>query len=132
MAKSACVAKKRRLAMTEPPTLTSREVAEVFLGGISTADLQYLDEQQYLRPSFYLSRSAPGSLISPPARDAIVRTTGRNRGNNRRRFTYGDMVWIQLLIYVKERLKLAGATLPLKRAGDIVRRLRGNGHDSCP
>jgi hypothetical protein len=123
---------RRKTAETSPPTLTSEEVAEVFFHSISPSNLQYLDERGYLRPSFYFDSSRPGSVIPSRERDLLRTDVKRSRGDHHRRFTYGDLVLIRLLIYVKDRLKEAKTPLPLKRAGDIVRRLKGRAPEGCP
>jgi hypothetical protein len=124
--------RRRKLAETSPPTLTSREVAEVFLGALTSSNLQYLDEQQYLRPTYYFDKTRPGGVISAPERDLHLENVGTSRGNARRRFTYGDLVWIQLLVYVRDRLETAKAARPLQKAGDIVRRLKVKTPEGCP
>jgi hypothetical protein len=123
---------RRKVAETSPPTLTSEEVSEVFLRAITPSSLQYLDEQQYLRPSFYFSAQQPGRVIPRAERDLLRKTRSRSRGDHHRRFTYEDLVWIRLLIYVKDGLKKAGVPWPLKKAGDIVRRLKVKTPDGCP
>jgi hypothetical protein len=122
----------RRVAETSPPTLTSEEVAEVFLRAISPSNLQYLDEQQYLRPSFYFSSESSGRVVTREERDLLIKNRQRTRGDHHRRFTYEDLVWIRLLIYVKDGLKNAGVAWPLKKAGDIVRRLKVKAPEGCP
>jgi hypothetical protein len=104
----------------------------VFFGAIKAQALQYLDEQDYLRPSFYFSSQHPGNLMSRSDRDLQLQERTRSRGDARRRFTYEDLVWIRLLVYVKDGLKTAGMTRPLQRAGDIVRRLRSKTPTGCP
>jgi DNA-binding transcriptional MerR regulator len=118
----------RRAAETTPPTLASSEVAEVFFGDLSAQNLQYLDEQGYLRPSYYL---AGQQLVDREARDAALDPKNRTHGDARRRYSYEDLVWIRLLIYLRDGLKSARATRPLQRAGAIVRRLRGT-EAGCP
>jgi hypothetical protein len=124
--------RRRKLGETSPPTLTSEEVAEVFLGAITPSNLQYLDEQQYLRPSFYFSAESLGQVITREERDLALESRQRTRGDHRRRFTYDDLVWIRLLIYVKDGLKSAGVAWPLKKAGDIVHRLKVKAPEGCP
>lgn len=123
---------RRRVAETSPPTLTSEEVAEVFLRAITPSNLQYLDEQQYLRPSFYFSAERPGRVIPREERDLLLQNRPRSRGDHHRRFTYEDLVWIRLLIYVKDGFKNAAVAWPLKKAGDIVRRLKVKKPEGCP
>ncbi len=124
--------KRRKVAETTPPTLTSQEVAEVFLRAITPSNLQYLDEKAYLRPSFYFSSARPGRVIAARERGLLREEENRSRGDNHRRFTYEDLVWIRLLIYVRDRLKAAKAPWPLKGAGDIVRRLKVRAPEGCP
>jgi hypothetical protein len=123
---------RRKLAETSPPTLTSREVSAVFFDAISPNTLQYLDERQYVRPSFYYAADRPGSLLRREDRDLLVQSRGKQRGDPRRRFSYDDLVWIRLFVYVSDYLKQAKATRPLQRAGEILRLLKTRTPEGCP
>lgn len=123
----------RKLAETTPQTLTSTEVSAVFFNSIKPQTLQYLDERGYLRPSFYFKSGHPGNLISQQERDLLAQSHGgKNRGDPHRRFTYEDLVWIRLFVYVKDRLEAAKATKAQQTAGGILRVLRERTPHGCP
>lgn len=119
----------------DPPTTSSiygsGDVSAIFQGAISPSTLQYLDETGYLRPSFYAAPNQDNQLISPVERDQLIAARGRTRGDPRRQYTYVDLVWIRLFLYVKSGLTTHRVSSAGRKAGEIIRALRER-TGTCP
>src|SRR5438046_2963779 len=109
-------ANRRRPAPTEPPTFTAGEVCSILKGRLDPVSLQRMDLTTLFRPSYYYSTSGEGNLIDPSRRDELVAEGGRSRGDPRRRYTYQDLVWLRLLLYVKDGLVEAGVKRASRQA----------------
>ena len=102
---------------TQPHTFTAEEVRRIFRGAIQESTLQYWDKKHLLRPSFYSDTADLAHLMSPAQRDAFVAQNRVTQGRGpRRRYTYTDLVWIRLFVYIR---KCVG-----RRAGQVLGRLR--------
>jgi hypothetical protein len=122
----------RRPPQTTPVTYTSWEVAAIFQNAVTPASLQSLDIRGHLRPSFYFDSTGDGALIPAGERDLRVQERGRGRGDPGRRYTYLDLVWLRLFIYLKEGFIRAQVPKAVQRAGEILNVVRAQSPDNCP
>lgn len=122
----------RKPASTDPPTFTSLEVSQIFRDAITQQDLYQLDGISLLRPTYYFDSKAPGKVITPKERDARITKRGPNRGSPRRRYTYSDLLWISIFIYVKETMLLKSVKNATRRAGEVLAELRKLTNGNCP
>lgn len=124
---------KRRPSQTEPQTYTSGEVARILKGQVTELMLERWDKSGIFRPSFYYDRTAPGGLISSSQRDTLIENRGaKSRGDPKRRYTYQELVWLRLIIYVKEHFERTDAPNPSRRSAQIVEKIRRITHGPCP
>jgi hypothetical protein len=121
----------RRPPATQPPTFTSWEVAAVFQKAVTASILQNLDIRGHLRPSFYFDLTN-GVLVTTEQRDQLIRERGAGRGDPGRRYTYLDLVWLRLFIYLKQGFLRAGVPKAVQCAGQILQRIRTQSPDNCP
>jgi len=124
--------KRRRPSPTNPPTFTAGEVCSILKGRLDPISLQRMDLSGLFRPSYYYWTSGQGGLIEPNRRDELVAESGPSRGDPRRRYTYQDLVWLRLLLYVKEGLMEAGVKRPSHQAAQAIDRLRAICDGRCP
>jgi hypothetical protein len=71
-------------------------------------------------------------LITPEQRDAAVVSSKEYRGNPERRYTYHDLVWIRLFLYVKDHYQQTGIPNPGGRSGEIIQRIQKVTGLTCP
>jgi hypothetical protein len=119
----------RRPPETDPPTYTTGEVTQIFKGKITPVVLERLDKSAVIRPSYYYAKR---SLITPEQRDALILSSKVSRGNPERRYTYHDLVWIRLFIYVKDHYQRAGIPNAGGRSGEIIQRIQRVTGRTCP
>lgn len=112
-------------------TFTSAEVVEIFAGyGVSLSTLQSWDRLQIFRPTYY--EDAAG-LMSRDRRDAKIRERGAaSRGDPHRAYSYNDLVWLRVLLYVSRKLSERGVASPARRASEVVLAAKGLGYESPP
>src|ERR1700687_952870 len=122
----------RKPPATTPATFTSWEVAAIFQNAVTLSALQNLDVKGYLRPSFYFDASGERKLIPASERDRLVHDRGKGRGDPGRRYTYLDLVWMRLFIYLKQGFAQARVPKAVQHAGEILRIVRNQSPDNCP
>jgi hypothetical protein len=72
-------------------------------------------------------------LISASQRDALIENRGaKSRGDPKRRYTYQELVWLRLIIYVKEHFERTDAPNPSRRSAEIVEKIRRITDGPCP
>jgi hypothetical protein len=120
--------KTRNQPLTNPPTYTSGEVAKILKNKITEVGLER-DHSGIFRPSHYW---ADEKLLSRQERDDRVKPDPSNRGNPERRYTYHDLVWLRLLIYVKEYYKEIGATRSGAKSAAIIKAIQKISPERCP
>jgi hypothetical protein len=91
--------------------------------------LERLDKKGVIRPSYYYAGT---SLITPEQRDAIILSGKVSRGNPERRYTYHDLVWIRLFIYVKDHYQRTEIPNAGRRSGEIIQRIQRVTGRTCP
>jgi hypothetical protein len=124
---------KRRPSQTEPQTYTAGEVARILKGQVTEVMLERWDKSGIFRPSFYYDKGAAGGLISASQRDALIENRGaKSRGDPKRRYTYQELVWLRLIIYVKEHFERTDAPNPSRRSAEIVEKIRRITDGPCP
>lgn len=119
---------KRAPQETQPPTYTAGEVARIFSGEIDPVLLKNWDLSALFRPSYYLEKD---KLMATAERDAHIFNPSF-RGNPRRRYTYQDLVWLQLLIYVKVQFERVGVPNARRKSAKIIASIREITNDQCP
>lgn len=119
----------RKPTETDPPTYTAGEVARIFKGAATEMSLGRWDDSGNLRPSYYY---AGGALVDAQERDREILVKGRNRGNPERRYTYQDLLWLRLFLYVKDHYENIGVRNAVREAGRVVRAIRNISHEICP
>lgn len=120
---------KRLPPDTVPPTYTAGEVALILKKKVTEVQLERWDKSRLFRPSYYW---ADGHLIPPEERDRRVEAQPYYRGNPRRRYTYHDLVWLRLLVYVKDHYGRVGVPSAGRRSATVVARIRQITGDQCP
>jgi hypothetical protein len=124
---------KRRPSRTEPQTYTAGEVARILKGEVTEIMLERWDKSGIFRPSFYYDRRSAGGLISASQRDAFIESRGtKSRGDPKRRYTYQELIWLRLIIYVKNHFERTGIPNPSRRSAEIVERIRRITQGPCP
>jgi hypothetical protein len=114
---------------TSPPTYTAGEVSRILKGKVTEVLLERWDKSGVLRPSFYHAMS---KLLSPSERDAQVLKTGVNQGNPRRRYTYQDLVWLRLFVYVRDHYEAASVPNPGRKSAKVIASIRKLTNNQCP
>lgn len=123
---------KSTLPDTNPPTYTASEVARILRAKVTEQTLVSWDKACIFRPSFYLDRGTKSDLISAEKRDERIQANGRSQGNPRRRYTYNDLVWLRLLLYVKDHLHLGKVPSPARRGAKILATIKEITKGVCP
>jgi DNA-binding transcriptional MerR regulator len=125
--------KTRNQRLTNPPTYTSGEVAKILKNKVTSVSLERWDDSGVFRPSHYWANE---KLLSREERDDSVRakpSDKSSRGNPERRYTYHDLVWLRLLIYVKEYYEELGT---IRRSGAksaaIIKAIQKTNPERCP
>jgi len=104
------------------------EVARIFAGELDRVLLQKWDSSGVFRASYYLEK------------DKLMAVTERNagafdpsfKGNPRRRYTYQDLVWLQLLVYVKIQFEKDRVPNAKRKSAEIIASIREITNDRCP
>ena len=122
----------RNVPPTRPPTYTATEVTEIFKGEVAPVHLQKWDESGIFRPSFYAKSESPSGLLTQGERDKKIASLGRSRGDPHRAYTYMDLAWLRIFLFVKQGLKERGTKSPARRAADIVAAIHALGYQSPP
>lgn len=123
--------KRRNQPLTNPPTYTSGEVVRIFKNKVTEVGLERWDKLDFFRPSHYW---ADDTLLSRQERDERVKLNPSSRGNPERRYTYHDLVWLRLLIYVKEYYEDIGTNI--RRSGAksaaVIKAIQKISPERCP
>jgi len=70
--------------------------------------------------------------MSASERDERIRLDGKSRGDPRRRYTYNDLLWMRLFLYVKEHLHQGSVPNPARRSAEIVAAIKEITKGPCP
>lgn len=112
-------------------TYTSAEVVEIFTGyGVSLSALQSWDRLGIFRPTYY--EDADGRMSREQRDTKIQERGGPSRGDPHRAYSYNDLVWLRVLLYVSTRFRERGVASPARRASDVVLAAKGLGYESPP
>jgi hypothetical protein len=65
-------------------------------------------------------------------RDERIQTEGKSQGGPRRRYTYNDLLWMRLFLYVKEYLSQGNVPNPARRGAEIVAAIKEITKGACP
>jgi hypothetical protein len=121
--------KRRNQPLTNPPTYTSGEVTKILKSKVTSVNLERWDKSGVFRPSHYWANE---KLLSRQDRDDRVKSDPSNRGNPERRYTYHDLVWLRLLIYVKEYFADMGIRRSSAKSAAIIGAIQKISPEQCP
>ena len=113
-----------------PRTYSANDVSKILKGRVTLSTLQRWDEQEFFRPSLYAV--GEGRLIDRAERDTRLGEVGKTRGAPHRRYTYLDLVWMRLFLYVMDALSARKVSNAGRKAANIIANLRGTGETPPP
>jgi len=70
--------------------------------------------------------------MSAAERDERIQADGKSRGDPRRRYTYNDLLWMRLFLYVKDHLHQGNIPNPARRGAEIVAAIKQITKGTCP
>jgi hypothetical protein len=73
-----------------------------------------------------------GGLITRADRDAKIRAQGPSQGDPHRAYSYNDLVWLRILLYVRAKFREREVASAARRASEVVSAAKGLGYESPP
>lgn len=107
-------------------------MARILKAKVTEQALVSWDKAAIFRPSFYLDRGPKGALLSAVERDERILANGKSQGDPQRRYTYNDLLWIRLFLYVKDHLHHGNVPSPARRGAKIVAAIKEITKGVCP